>query len=329
MAPKRRKTDFHLPPRVYIKHGAFYYVDIKNKWTRLGKNFSESMAAWAKIINRVDRIETMHQLFDRYMRDVAPLKAPSSYRQNIVQMKELRESFGCMHPEDITPVDVYKHLDNRAKEAPVSANREKALLSHCFSMAIRWGIVGNNPCKDVKRITEKPRDRHVENNEYAAVQSVAPKIVCYAMDFAYLTGQRIGDILKVMLTDLTDAGIQIVQSKGNGKVKLILEWSDELRRCVDNIMKLPRSSTYSLYLFCNEKGLPLTYNAFYCRWRKARKKAIQEGLIDASYTFHDLRAKSSTDDENRQAASDRLGHTDTKITERVYNRKPKKVSPLR
>ncbi len=119
MAPKRRIKNKHLPPRVYQKHGAYFFVDVKNKWHRLGANFSESMANWTILMNRIDKINTMSQLFDRYMLEVAPLKAKSSYKANIIQISPLRAFFGDMTPEDIQPTDIYKYLDLRGKKALV------------------------------------------------------------------------------------------------------------------------------------------------------------------------------------------------------------------
>lgn len=327
MAPKIRKTDKHLPPRVYIKHNAFYYVDVKNKWHRLGTNFSEAMASWTSLINRPERATTMHHLFDRYMLEVAPLKSPASYKANQIQISPLRIWFGDMQPDEVTPVDIYKYLDKRSIKAKVGANREKALLSHVFSMAIRWGIVRDNPCKNVKRITEKPRSRYIEDWEYHAVRNVAPLLIQNLMDFAYLTGQRIGDILAIKLQNLTDEGIKIEQKKTGSK--LIIQWSDELRDCVEKIKKMPRSIIYSMTLFCNKKGGTLTYDGFSTQWHKTIKKALADGLIKESFTFHDIRAKSSSDAQNRQAASELLGHSSLQMTEKVYIRNFKKVRPIR
>jgi len=327
MSPKARKSNKHLPQRVYIKHGAYYFVNSANKWIRLGSSFSEAMATWTKIVAQKVEIETMNQLFDRYMREVAPLKAPSSYKANIFQMAALRLCFGDTPPQDIEPIHIYKYMDKRKIKASVSANREKALLSHVFSMAIRWGVVKDNPCRNVKRITERPRKRYIEDWEYMAVRSVATDTLKYLMDFAYLTGQRIGDILTISLSDLTDEGIKIEQNKTG--TKIIIRWSDELRKCVEAVKKLPRAKVHSFNLFPSRRGTALTYNGFSTIWERTMKKAISEGLIQEKFTFHDIRAKSSSDTDNRQNASELLGHSDTRITERVYNRKHKKVSPIR
>ena len=43
---------------------------------------------------------------------------------------------------------------------------------------------------------------------------------------------------------------------------------------------------------------------------------------------HDLRAKAASDSDTLEEASQRLSHSSTEITERVYRRKPVKVLPL-
>jgi integrase len=56
-------------------------------------------------------------------------------------------------------------------------------------------------------------------------------------------------------------------------------------------------------------------------------KDKESGLTER-FQFHDLRAKSASDDTT-EAASKRLGHADPKITERVYRRKADRAKPLR
>lgn len=330
---KKRKSDRHLPPNVYIKHNAYYFVErIPKKkpiwhWLAQVPHVGEAMAAWTKIINPTRRIHTMNQLFDRYMVEVAPTKAPATYKANILQVASLRIWFGSMQPDEITPVDIYKYIDTRAIKAPVAANREKALLSHCFSMAIRWGIIRDNPCKNVKRITERPRERYIEDEEYLAFQSICSPLVIYMMDFAYFTGQRKGDILSIKLTDIVEEGIKIEQNKTGAKI--LISWTDKLRECVSNIRKLPRSNVYSLTLFCNRNGAPLTSDGFSSVWDRLMIKALEQGLIKQKFRFNDIRAKSASDAKNVSQASELLGHTDSRITQRVYIRNHKKVTPIK
>lgn len=269
----------------------------------------------------------MNQLFDRYMTEVSPLKAANTYKGNIIQIKPLRIWFGEMDPSEVTPVDIYKYLDTRKLKAPVAANREKSLLSNCFSYAIRWGSVRDNPCRNVKRITETPRRRYIQDWEYGVIRNMSPPLVQLMMDFAYLTGQRIGDILKIKLSDLCELGISIKQNKTGAKI--MIEWTSELKTCVDQVKMLPRSNIYSMTLFCNKKGAPLTYDGFSSVWDRVMKKALAENRIQEKFTFNDFRAKSGSDAQTVQHASDLLGHTDSRITKRVYIRTYKKVKPIR
>lgn len=329
-----RKNNKHLPPNVYFKHGAYYYVKSsiingkrKRKWTWLGATFNEAMAAWAKIFNTSNVIISMNDLFLRYMAEIAPKKSEASYKQNLIQMQNLIIFFGELKPEEVTPVDVYRYLDLRALKVKVAPNREKALLSHVFSMAIRWGIAKDNPCRHVKRLPEKPRKRYITEEEFLAVRSISPPIQKCLMDFAYLTGQRISDILKIKIADLLEEGILIKQNKTGSE--FIIRWSDDLRNVVKQITDISCSNIYSFTLFCNRNGQKISYSAFKSAWKRTMKKALENNLIKTDFRFHDLRAKTGSDAEDINHASNLLGHKDTKITERVYSRKMKMVKPLK
>jgi integrase len=51
-------------------------------------------------------------------------------------------------------------------------------------------------------------------------------------------------------------------------------------------------------------------------------------MLTERFPFRDLLAKSASDD-TAEAASKRLGHADSKITERAYRRKAERAKPLR
>ena len=112
---KHRRKNKHLPARVYEKHNAFYYVTRQNKWIRLGSTFPEAMANWANLVDKVTEFKTMNDVIEKYMGEVAPLKAQASYKSNITQIKPLKLVFGEMKPCDITPVDIYQYMDLRTR----------------------------------------------------------------------------------------------------------------------------------------------------------------------------------------------------------------------
>lgn len=324
---RTRKKDKHLPPNVYHRHGAYYFADKKGKWTRLSDNLAEAMMKWTKLIEPTGDIVCMHQLFDRYMTEVAPLKAAATYKTNTLEIQTLRKVFGEMSPHDIKAVSIYKFLDARGKVAPTRANREKALLSHVFSMAIRWGVVENNPCRNVKRIPVIRRDRYISDDEFSAVKMIATSEIQLMMEFTYLTGLRQIDVLKLKVNDLSDEGIFVHVSKT--KDKLLIEWSDSLLSVVEKIKKQYRRYGTTT-LFTNTKGMPYTSSGLQSVWQRLIKKAIKKNLISESFTFHDIRRKAATDLERklgREMARQLLGHTDQKTTA-IYISGVKKVKPV-
>jgi hypothetical protein len=329
MAPKTRKSNKHLPERVYIKHGAYYFVDANNKWLRLGKTFPEAMAKWAEVINKPVRIAKMNDLFDRYMLEVAPKKAPATYKSNLREIKPLRIAFGNFSPEDITQVLVYQYKDARANAgAPVAANREKALLSAVFSKAIEWGIVTKNPCWHVKRNKETPRQHTPTDEEIEAVKKVASDVGKGMAWLSRLTALRMVDLLSFKLTSITETGIELVLSKT--KVRWECEWDDQLRSCFDFIRKIKRPIK-GMYLFCNRKGQPYTQDGFESIWQRDMQRALDQKVIEVRFQFRDLRRKALRDAEKKYGkdyARMLAGHLNEKTTT-IYLGKTIRVKPLR
>lgn len=324
---RRRGHNKHLPQRVYRKHGGYYFVTLENKWIRLGSDYGEAMRAWAELAAPPKSASTMNDLFDRYMLEVAPTKAPVTYKGNQREMQPLRIFFGRMRPADVEPIHVYQYLDERGKVARVRANREKALLSHVFSMAIRWGLLRDNACKHVKRLSEKPRDRYIDDWELQAFVNTVPDLIREYVAFKYLTGLRQGDILKLRLDALRSDGIHVPPGK-TGR-RLIIEWTGDLRYVLDHVRAL-RTKIKSLYLFSTRQGQPYTSDGFRSIWQRAMKKAMETGVIKERFTEHDIRAKSGTDaDASGLDAQALLGHEDAGTTRRyIRHKQAHKVAPL-
>ena len=174
---RNRKRDQHLPPRVYFLHGAYYFFEKNGPAHHLGRDLPAALLEYGKLMELPDKAKSMHHLFDRYMAEVAPKKAERTYKDHQKHILPLRAFFGQMRADDVRPQHIYQYLDVRGQKAPVQANREKSLLSHIFTMAIRWGAVDHNPCREVKRLPEKPRDRYIEDAELEAFCTIAPDII--------------------------------------------------------------------------------------------------------------------------------------------------------
>jgi hypothetical protein len=133
---RRRKSDFNLPPRMYLKHGAYYYVSRENKWTRLSKDKALAFTKWAEIEGDIPRATgadkplagSMGMLIEKYMIEVAPKKAKSTYEGNLAEAKNLKGVFLNMLIVEVRPMHIAQYLDVRGVKAPVRANREVSLL---------------------------------------------------------------------------------------------------------------------------------------------------------------------------------------------------------
>jgi integrase len=323
---RRRKSDKHLPQRVYLRRGKYYFVTIEHKWLPLGDDYGLAMANWAKLVAIPKTVTRMNDLFDRYMLEVAPAKAPRTYKDNQAEIRPLRAFFGGMRPEEVEPIHVYQYLDTRGKQAKIRANREKALLSHVFSLAIRWGAVKDNPCRNVKGFSEKPRSRYVEDWELAAFLEGAPEFIRHYTAFKYLTGLRQQDILNLRLDALREEGIHLITKK-TGK-RLVIQWNEDLHTVVESVKALRPIA--SMYLFCTRDGQPYSSNGFSSIWKRAMQKALESERLKEHFTEHDIRAKSGTDaDAGGLNAQMLLGHVDAATTRRyIRHKQAVKVVPL-
>lgn len=320
---RKRKNRLDLPQRVYFRHGAYYFVRPDGTWTPLGRDFRKAMAEWARIAEITGPANTLRDVFDRYEREVLPHKAPSTQQTQLKEMGRLRAVFGQMRPADVTAQDVYAYMD--ARGAKVRANREKALLSHVFSFAIRWGIVADNPCRHVKRHTERPRDRYVEDAELLAFANAAGDFLAAYLGLKYLIGQRKGDMLRIRLSDLTDEGISVTQGK-TGK-RLVFTWTPDLRAAVDAVKALPRPIR-GLYLFCTRTGQSYTTSGFDSIWQRKMRAALAGNVLAERFHEHDIRAKTATDDPLQ--AQRRLGHKTRAMTDAYIKvRQIERVEPLK
>lgn len=331
-----RKSEKHLPNKVYLRHNAYYFVDANGKWIKLGRTLGEMYRRYADFAEP-GPMNVMDDVFSRYTTEVVPLKADRTQKDNAVEMKILRSVFGQMKPGDLRPKHVYGFYNKRSQQSLACANREVALLSHVLTKSVEWGLIDTNICKQVRKHRPEPRNRYVEDWEYAAARRVMPETLAIAMDLIILTGLRPGDVLQLSRNHLTDEGILITPNKtrrarpdgrlSQGKA-LLIEWSDELRAVIDAAGRLP--PRFRQAIICNKQGRHYGVSGFNSIWYRYMRKAVNdpENLLQDPFQFRDLRAKSASDD-TAEAATARLGHTSAQITERVYRRRARRVKPLR
>lgn len=346
MPRKRNSENKGLPARWKSHHGAYYYnvpPGLESLWDgfkmfRLGSSLPEAYAVWADKLGRIDKAQTIAELLDRYALQVIPTKAPRTQVDNYKQVERLRSVFGALPIDGVKPQFIYQYMDKRT--AKVAGKREMALLSHALTKAVEWGYIDRHPFKGEVRLKgEAPRTRYIEDWEIIECLSIVPtrKRGSVLMIQAYirvklLTGLRRSDLLKLSPAKHFKAdGIHITTSKT--KRSVIYSWSDELREAIDMALAA-RPIDIGSYLFCTKTGECYvtangTASAWESMWQRFMTRIMTETTVVQRFTEHDLRAKCASDALTLNHAMQLLTHADSKITDRVYRRKPAIVKPLR
>lgn len=295
-----------FPKWLHFKHGRYYYVR-KNKWTPLSRDYREALREYADIVARQGD-EALTNLVERALADMRKEIADSTYKNYLTCSRRMLEAFAEFTPQQIKPHHVAQFLDDH-KATPSMANLLRSFLKGVFARAVRWGIVEADPVRDIKPFKTKKRDRYITAEEYAEIRKYATPTLQGLMDVAYLTGQRIGDVMGIRYADISEAGVFVRQQKTGQRV--LIAMTPDLEAAIKAARSIHRS-VKGLTLFHKRDGSPLAYTTIYGQWRRACEAAKVENA-----NFHDIRAASATDAKEQGLDSRTLlGHT----TEASHNR---------
>ena len=268
-------------------------------------------------------METLALCFERYTREVLPTLAPRTQKDYLRHLKVLSARFGHLPPSDLKPKDIGAFLDRPTGK--IQANRQVAVLSAVYAKLVgRWYVCERNPCRDVERNPSQRRTRYVSDKEYAAFYQSVGRRLQVAMDLALLTGQRQGDLLSLQYANVSQDGVLFRQSK-TGK-RLLVGLSPALSAVIE---RARRMEPIGGSVIRTRRGMPYTSEGFRACWQRAIRRALQTGVLQERFTFHDLRAKSVSDSTSLEAAFERAGHTSMAMTRGTYDRGIRRVTPLK
>lgn len=325
---RRRRHDKHLPQRVYLNHGTYWFRPKAARAVNLGRDLASAIARYGQLIHGQWSGRTLGDVIDRYRIDVLPLKSPKTRRNEGDQLTKLKAVFGDMYPDTVTAQQLYRYADQRRRPdgqpAPEAARHELALLGHVYSKAIRWGVATINPVRGIEKAVAKPKRPPVPIEQVDAVRALANERMRVAIDLAVCMGPRRGDLLALRRENLTAEGILFTQSK-TGRVQLI-EWSDELRAIVARAKAL-KPQVPGDYLLRTRSGQPYTASGFSAIWQRLMAKHVAAG--GQRFRFHDLRSVSADGAATLEEARDRLGHASSETTQRFYRRGVQRGKPRR
>lgn len=300
-----------LPACVYQKHGGYYLVK-KNKWHFLGRDLATALHEYARRISVPKG--SMEQLVDEAMPHITAKVKPNTKKQYELAAKRIKDAFAEFTPQQVKPKDVAQ-LKRALSDTPNMANRIISVLRSIFDYALESELVDSNPTIGIKRLEEAKRDRYMTDSEFNAIYSHANDRLQVIMDLAYITAQRIGDVLKIKRSDIVDEGILFKQEKTGSR--LIVQWTPQLREVVERAKGLQPKGISTMTLLTSRYNKAPDYSSVKEQFDNARTLA---GVPDV--TMHDIRAKSLTDNRKQgNNATALAGHSNPAMTERYIRQR--------
>ncbi|WP_184415215.1 tyrosine-type recombinase/integrase [Rhodocyclus tenuis] len=289
-----------------MKHGRYYLVR-ENKWHPLARNLHDALVEYARLTAGPES-GALGELVSRTLTDMKKTVADSTYKNYTSCSRRVLEAFAEFTPQQIKPQHVASFLDDN-KATPSMANLLRSFLKGMFARAVRWGVVETNPVRDIGQFKTKKRDRYITAAEYAAIREKATPTLQCLMDLAYITGQRMGDVLKVKYSDISEAGVFVKQQKTGQRV--LIAMTPDLDAAIKQARAI-HQSVKGLTLLHKRDGAPLAYGTIHHQW----KKACSDAKVEDAH-FHDIRAAAATDAKAQGLDSKTLlGHT----TDSSHNR---------
>ena len=336
MTPRKRIKNDGLPSRVY-RHGKGFrlrvYIDGEPKWQSLqARTVGE---CWAEIeaMNR-QREGTIGAGIERYIEHTAPALirerklSPNTWRTEKRRAEALKPVFGHMQPADLTTPELYEFADRVG-----DGWRKLKRFSVIWRYMMRWGMAGHDPFHRLQWPKQNARKRYVTDEEVTEARLIALEqseqrpsalMVWAALLMIELTGRRVTDVRKLTLRQIKDDGIHFRESKTEKGI--IVQRSPELDIAITAIKERLHKGRkiQPMALICNRDGQMCSEGSLNQAWQRLRP-ALNEAGIEP-FQLRDIRAKYGTDHEDGR---DALNHSSEAVYRKHYNRKSKKVEPLR
>lgn len=335
-----------LPPRVYLKDGSYWHVKSigkTRKWTKLCRareGLPAMYLALAKLTADKGLDDMMPKLVADWQAGAGMSRAQKTRDDDAFRCREISEAFAEYRAEEVRPPDVLAFLAD-FKETPRTYNAYRSMLRELMRFAEENGFrpAGSNPTASIRPMKTQARKRYITDSELRRIKVAAMygkdglrtrsgPMICALIDLAYLTGQRIGDLLALEWSAISQHGILFKPSKNEKttKVEVLIEWTPKLRELVDRLKAFKKVGFKRA--ITTQEGQPYTYSGVDSAWRRALERAKVQDCH-----FHDLRAKALTDKDRAQgmgAARTMGGHaTEHQTADYVRHKTAKRTSATR
>lgn len=342
MAARRRthKTK-DLPPNLYCRNGYYSFRDPRSgKEYGLGRDkriavneaIAANMTMMPSAVSLADRLngkeillfdELLNVFTDELKSRGLSHKTMKDYESKI---KHITQQFAGVPVEKVTTRGISNFLDKMINEGKnASANLFRSTLSDIFKTGIRKGIIVNNPVSNTRaaKVTiEKDRLLLVEYKKIREEAEKMPPWVGLSLDLALVTGQRIGDLIKMKWSDVSDKKLNVIQSKTKKMLSIsldhgIIEFNLTIKSVLDSIKNLNEGSDKVL----GGRSTRVVTNSY----RAARDAANIEWRSKPA-PFHEIRSLSGRlylRQKNIEFAQNILGHETVAMTSKYIDGRQK------
>ena len=342
-----------------ILNGRYYLVRADGKrriWVPLTK-VTEGLPAFYSAMAEATKAPTVAddlipKVISTWQAEVMSAHAPKTRKDETARGKVIAEEFKEFRARDLESPDVTGFLE-QFKDRPKTFNLYRAQVGELmrFAMQKGWRSPGTSPVREIiPTMSTPPRDRYPTDSEVRRIKVAgiygkdgkktrSGLMLAALVDMAYLTGQRISDLLSLEWSALGREGITFKPSKTlkSTGASVLIEWTPKLRDVERRLKELRKERrAFGPFVFTKQsakKGMAkvgerYTYWGASSAWRRARERA---GIEDCR--FNDMRAKALTDDEEAhgmQSARRKGAHsTEQQTSDYVRHKKPQKSKATR
>jgi integrase len=352
--PLRKKAKY---PRVYPKHGAWYWVEPRSgEWIRLcAQTDSETTLVERLAVERKKREQPegtgdMRPLVDEYVRKH---KAEHKEKAWPKYGEYAGRGFRNANVADVKPSHISNWLKVKYAGKLPMQRVMRAFLSGFFQWCVNENKRDTNPCKEVKLKKPKVRQTYITDEHFAAIRAAmlettytraskavtaevptGPMMQCM-IDLCYLTAQRSTEIRNLKWSDIDrKAGvIHFIPSKteDSSGVRVDFKITPEIEAVLARIQTIDgRASIGDLPVIHTQKGKRYAANTVLKAWKVAAKRAK---LLELGYTIKDIRAKALTDGVRDGYSIEALqvagAHTTKEMTEDYIKQRNVPVADVR
>jgi integrase len=289
---RRRIHDLDLPQNVRRLPSGSY--QLRNVGIIADKHalLHEIWAAW-KACQSVENMTSLRYFADRYYEsnNFTVLQDRTKADKRDCEKKPLIyfEGFDCTRA---TAPDLSRYLNLRFENAKRRANMELVWLRQVFQNAVAIGLhPGPSPAAELEPLKlsreqkkeAKTKKRLVSDADYQAMLAVAPDVGKVAMEIAYCTGCRPGDVLKLRHEDIGRV-IEIEESKTGH------QYSKTITPRLDAALELARTlpgQPFSGWVIRNRLGERYSADGWKTNWQTWKKRLPKE----KRFTFQEIRIK--------------------------------------